>query len=250
MPARFVGSSRAAAGYCTTNCPACRLLSRGRASNEMPIGSALVRSVTYSSSTTLPRFGRLGQVRPGSPAPGSRDLTWLLYLVTFASAGRRRVRKTIAKSSRRGRQATFRQQPVSQAFHGSPLGESLLPRSHTPSGGSFQLALDGVLRARSTRSDARPASSRSTGPASSRSTGPASSRSTAPASSRSTGPASSRSTALAGTRSAPSANRGGDAGWEMRSGRGRMEQSRSRLCLRFLVPRVPAPAALRTRALD
>jgi hypothetical protein len=34
MPARFVGSSRAAAGYCTTIRSACRLLSLGRARNE------------------------------------------------------------------------------------------------------------------------------------------------------------------------------------------------------------------------
>jgi hypothetical protein len=67
MPARFVGSLTSRSGLLHHKLPRVSIpLARSRF-EEMRSGSALVRSVSYSSSTTLPEFG---QVRPGSARSG------------------------------------------------------------------------------------------------------------------------------------------------------------------------------------
>ncbi len=130
MPARFLGSSRAAAGYCTTNRSACRLLSLGRARNEYASeGAPLPAQSPTSSSTRLRRRAervRAEWSRARAGAPRTTDRT----SATFAK--RRCLKHFMAGTSMNHRppQAGVRAlAPPPGLSSGPPHGPPCSPRS-------------------------------------------------------------------------------------------------------------------------
>jgi hypothetical protein len=243
MPARFVGSLTSRSGLLhhkplRVSIP----LARSRFEEKCRAAGALVRSVTYSSSTTLPR---------SRACHGGRDP--LLYrcnlLRTFASARNgHEPRRAISKELTGQSAATFAGSRCLKHFMGATLAPArsddrtrpLAARRSSPStervSSHSALACSRTTALAWLRSTAL-ACLRSalaclrSALACLRTTALACLRTTALACLRSTALACSRSTALASLRSTDPANRSRDGGWETRCARGRREHSSSRFCL-------------------